>query len=99
MTEIRNQRRVLQGLVVSDKGNKTITIEAHRLSMHPKFKKFVKRSARYAAHDENNEARTGDLVEVVECRPLSKTKKFRLLRIVRRGKGEGSSRSAVGGEA
>jgi small subunit ribosomal protein S17 len=90
MTTERNQRRVLVGVVVSEKMNKTIAVDMERLTLHPKYKKYIKRTSRYYAHDEKNEARAGDVVELMECRPLSKMKKFRLVRIVRRGKATGA---------
>lgn len=97
MTEQRNARRTVVGVVVSTKMMKTISVEVDRLTMHPKFKKFVKRSSRFYAHDEKTEAALGDVVEVMECRPISKQKKFRLVRIIRRGKGA-ASRAAAGGD-
>lgn len=74
--------RVLQGVVTSDKMDKTITIEVTRTVPHKRYNKFIKRRAKYHAHDERGEAHTGDTVEIVEARPLSKTKRFRLQRIV-----------------
>jgi small subunit ribosomal protein S17 len=67
-------RRVLQGMVVSDKGDKTVTVLVERRVMHPVYKKFIKRSKRYHAHDENNSHKQGDVVRIRECRPISKTK-------------------------
>ena len=95
MEEKRNQRRTLIGVVVSDKAQKTITVESERLSMHPKFKKYIKRRSRFYAHDEANEAKPGDVVEIMETRPLSSMKRFRLIRIIRRGKGKSSRAAAV----
>jgi small subunit ribosomal protein S17 len=67
-------RRVLKGTVVSDKGDKTIIVSVSRRLMHPVYKKYVTRSKKYAAHDEQNLAKMGDEVEIQECRPISKTK-------------------------
>jgi small subunit ribosomal protein S17 len=67
-------RRVLQGVVVSDKMEKTVTVLVERRYMHPLYKKYVKRSDKYAAHDEANAFRVGDAVAIEECRPLSKRK-------------------------
>ncbi len=67
-------RRVLTGRVTSDKMQKTITVLVSRRIMHPLYKKFIRRSKKYAAHDEHNECREGDLVRIVECAPISKRK-------------------------
>ncbi len=80
----RNNRRILTGTVVSDKPDKTISVEVERYIQHPKYKKRIKRSRNFSAHDENNEAKMGDKVKIMETRPLSKSKKFRLLEIVER---------------
>ncbi len=72
-------RRVLQGVVVSDKGEKTVTVLVERRVMHPLYKKFIKRSKRYHAHDEANSFKTGDLVRIRECRPISKTKTWEVV--------------------
>ena len=77
-------RKVMQGVVHGDGMERTITVDVERRFRHPKYGKYVKRTKRYAAHDENNEARTGDTVEIVETRPLSKTKRWRLSRILER---------------
>ena len=74
-------RRVLQGVVVGDKADKTITVLVERRVMHPVYKKFIKRSKRYHAHDADNSAKAGDTVRIQECRPLSKTKCWELLEI------------------
>ncbi len=78
----RNTRRVYRGVVVSDKGNKTIIVEVNTSRRHALYDKRVKYSKRFAAHDETNEAKVGDTVEIMETRPLSATKRFRLVRIV-----------------
>ena len=67
-------RRVLQGRVTSDKMNKTVTVLVSRRIMHPLYKKFIRRSKKYAAHDEHNECREGDTVRIVECAPISARK-------------------------
>jgi small subunit ribosomal protein S17 len=72
-------RRVLQGVVVGDKADKTITVLVERRVMHPVYKKFIKRSKRYHAHDEANLLKVGDSVRIRECRPKSKTKTWEVL--------------------
>lgn len=67
-------RRVLEGVVTSDKMDKTVTVLVERRFMHPKYKKYIKRSAKYAAHDENNSVKEGDTVQIIECAPISKRK-------------------------
>jgi len=69
-------RRVLQGTVVSDKGDKTVIVLVERRVAHPVYKKFIRRSKRYVAHDEANSFKIGDKVQIEECRPLSKTKRW-----------------------
>jgi small subunit ribosomal protein S17 len=69
-------RRVLTGRVVSDKTDKTVTVLVERRVMHPLYKKFIRRSKRYAAHDEANLCKQGDLVSIEECRPISRTKSW-----------------------
>ncbi len=75
-------QRTLQGKVVSDKMDKSITVLIERQVKHPLYGKFIKRSTKIHAHDESNECKMGDVVKVVECRPLSKTKSFKLVEIV-----------------
>lgn len=72
-------RRILQGRVVSDKQDKTITVLVESRKMHPLFKKYVKQSWKYAAHDENNAFKTGDMVSIQECRPISKNKSWAVI--------------------
>lgn len=67
-------RRVLEGNVVSDKQDKTITVLVERRYKHPVYKKYIKKSKKYAAHDENNQFKTGERVSIIECRPISKNK-------------------------
>jgi small subunit ribosomal protein S17 len=78
----RSNRRVLRGKVVSDKMDKTITVEISTKKSHPLYSKRVKFSTKVKAHDEKNEAKMGDIVDIMGTRPLSKDKSFRLLNIV-----------------
>lgn len=80
--EERNNRKVLQGRVVSDKMEKTITVQVDTFKFHPTYGKRIKYSKKYKAHDENNSAKMGDIVKIAETRPLSSTKRFRLVEIV-----------------
>ena len=80
--EERNRRKVLRGTVVSDKMDKTIVVEINTTKSHPLYGRHVKYSKKFKAHDENNEAKVGDIVEIMETRPLSKDKYFRLVKIV-----------------
>jgi small subunit ribosomal protein S17 len=84
----RGNRQRLRGVVVRDKASRTITVEVMRRFQHPRYGKMVRRHTRLAAHDPADEAKIGDTVEIVSCRPLSKTKRYRLVRIVERGPGE-----------
>ncbi|CCZ21543.1 30S ribosomal protein S17 [Acetobacter sp. CAG:977] len=72
-------KRILQGVVVSDKMDKTVVVKVERRVMHPIYKKFIRRSKKYAAHDETNQYKIGDVVRIRECRPLSKTKSWEVL--------------------
>ena len=72
-------RQVLQGTVVSDKNNKTVIVAVERRVMHPVYKKFIRRSKRYAAHDEANVHKIGDTVYIRECRPISKSKRWEVV--------------------
>jgi small subunit ribosomal protein S17 len=78
----RGQRRTAVGIVTSDKMNKTRRVEIPRLVKHPRYGKYIKRRTVCHVHDESNESRQGDTVEIMETRPLSKTKHWRLLRVV-----------------
>ena len=69
-------RRVLQGTVVSDKADKTITVLVERRVMHPIYKKYIRTSKKYAAHDEANSCKVGDVVSIIESRPISKNKRW-----------------------
>ena len=80
----RNQRKVYQGRVVSDKMDKTITVVIETKRNHPVYGKRINYSKKLKAHDENNSAKTGDIVRIMETRPLSRTKRFRLVDIVKK---------------
>jgi 30S ribosomal protein S17 len=87
MAEKQSIQRVLQGQVVSNKGNKSITVTVVRYERHPVYGKYIKRTLKCHAHDENNECNIGDTVRIVQSRPISKTKTWRLFEIVERAKG------------
>ncbi len=72
-------KRILQGVVVSDKNDKTVVVEVERRYTHPLFKKVVRRSKKYQAHDENNRCKNGDRVQIVETAPISKNKRWAVL--------------------
>ena len=72
-------KKILKGIVVSDKPNKTITVVVERKYQHPIFKKVIKSKKKYSVHDEKNQFKNGDKVSIIECRPHSKTKKFEVL--------------------
>ena len=73
-------KRILQGVVVSDKMDKTVVVQVERRVMHPVYKKYIKSSKKYHAHDENNACKVGDVVRIQECRPISKTLQHRPFR-------------------
>jgi small subunit ribosomal protein S17 len=79
-------RRVKQGRVASDKMDKTIVVVTETRVPHPTYGKIVRKSTRFKAHDERNEAKVGDIVRIMECRPLSRDKRWRLVEIVERAK-------------
>ena len=81
-----NRRRVKQGRVASDKMDKTIVVVTEPRVPHPVYKKVVRQSTRFKAHDELNDAKTGDLVRIQECRPMSREKRWRLVEILERAK-------------
>ena len=72
-------KKILKGIVVSDKPNKTITVLVERKYQHPLFKKIIKSKKKYNAHDENNKFKTGDKVSIIESKPFSKNKKFQVM--------------------
>ena len=82
----RNLRKTRTGIVVSDKMDKTVVVAIEDNVRHPLYKKIVKRTIKLKAHDENNECRVGDRVEVMETRPLSKDKRWRLTQIIEKAK-------------
>jgi small subunit ribosomal protein S17 len=84
--EVRNLRKEKVGLVVSNKMNKSIVVEVERKIKHPKYGKFVKKTSTFMAHDETNDCNIGDTVRIMESRPLSKNKCWRLVEIIERAK-------------
>ncbi len=85
MTE-RNERKVRTGKVVSDKMDKTVVVAVERLVQHNLYSKPVKKTTKFKAHDENNESHTGDTVAIMETRPISKDKRWRVVEIIERAK-------------
>ena len=88
MSENAKNQRSLTGKVVSDKMDKTVTVLVERQVMHPVIGKVVRRTKKYHAHNEGNEAKAGDTVVIVECRPLSKTKAWKVAKLVERARVE-----------
>ncbi|MCB0766711.1 MAG: 30S ribosomal protein S17 [Flavobacteriales bacterium] len=82
----RNLRKERIGIVTSDKMDKSITVTVERRVMHPKYHKFVKRTSKFMAHDEKGDAHIGDTVRIMEIRPMSKQKRWRLVEIMERAK-------------
>ncbi|MEN9672645.1 MAG: hypothetical protein RL553_910 [Planctomycetota bacterium] len=82
----RQIRKTKTGVVSSDKMDKTVTVAVERKVKHPMYGKFVKKTTKFHAHDEKNEARPGDVVKIMETRPLSKTKRWRLVEIIEKAK-------------
>ncbi|MEJ5375623.1 MAG: 30S ribosomal protein S17 [bacterium] len=78
----RGHRKTLVGTVVSDKMDKTVVVKVERLTVHSKFKKYVRRRKKYKAHDEKGECRVGDRVMIIETRPLSKDKRWRFFKMI-----------------
>ena len=87
----QSRTRTLQGSVESAKMDKTITVVVERKFKHPLYKKFIRRSTRLHAHDADNQCKTGDLVVIEECRPVSKLKSWRLVKVVSRSEQESSA--------
>jgi len=85
-SETRNRRKVRVGVVISDSRQKTVTVEVPSSSRHPRYDKIVRRSTKFHAHDEENDARVGDTVRIVETRPLSKQKRWRVVEVVERAR-------------
>ena len=86
MAEKRNLRKVRQGVVLSDVNDKTIVVQIKERKPHPKYGKMITTTKKFHAHDANNEAGVGDTVQIMETRPLSKMKRWRLLKIVEKAK-------------
>jgi small subunit ribosomal protein S17 len=84
--EDRGRKTKIEGVVVSDKMDKTVVVRVERLVRHPVFHKFIKRYVKYKAHDENNDCRMGDRVMIAASRPLSKEKRWRMVQIVEKAK-------------
>ncbi|MFA6002911.1 MAG: 30S ribosomal protein S17 [Elusimicrobiota bacterium] len=82
-TAERGNRKKFAGTVVSDRMNKTRVVEVKRLVRHPFYDKVMKKSSRFSVHDENNESHTGDVVEIAGTRPLSRTKRWRVVRVIK----------------
>lgn len=82
----RKERKERIGFVVSNKMDKTVTVTIERRKQHPMYKRVIKRSKKYKAHDENNECNEGDKVRIIETRPLSKTKRWRVVEILEKAK-------------
>lgn len=85
-TTVRNLRKTRTGVVTSNKMEKTITVAVERKVKHPIYGKFVKMTKKYTSHDEKNECNEGDIVKIMETRPLSKSKRWRLIEIIERAK-------------
>jgi len=86
MAEERNLRKTRTGVVISNKMDKTITVTVERKVKHPIYGKFVKKTTKFHAHDEKNECNIGDTVKIMETRPMSKTKRWRLVEVVEKVK-------------
>ena len=86
MSENQAKRKIKLGTVTSNKMEKTITVRVDIIKQHPLYKKTIKTSKKYKSHDESNEANIGDVVKIMECRPLSKDKRWRLVEIVKKAK-------------
>ena len=78
------RRKVRQGVIVSDKMQKTVVVQVERTVAHPLYQKVIKRSKKYHAHDEEGQGKVGDIVRIMECRPMSRQKRWRLLEVVGR---------------
>lgn len=82
-TETRNRRRVIEGVVVSDKMDKTRVVDVERRVRHPFYEKIMTKHSKFYVHDEGNESHAGDLVEIMSIRPMSRLKRWRLVRVVK----------------
>ncbi|MFP4416120.1 MAG: 30S ribosomal protein S17 [Chitinispirillaceae bacterium] len=85
MTE-RGSRKVRQGVVVGDKAQKTVTVSVQRIELHPRYGRIVRRKRKYMAHDEENQCHIGDTVIIMETRPLSKNKRWRVKEVIEKAK-------------
>lgn len=93
-------KKTFTGVVVSDKADKTVSVKVERRFMHPLYGKIVTRSKKYAAHDETNDYKTGDRVEIVAVRPISKTKTWKVTKLIERPRGiETTAVETEGGQA
>ena len=97
--QVQNKRKTKVGRVVSDKMDKTIVVSVERLARHPLYKRVIRLTTKFKAHDEENDARTGDTVLIEESRPLSATKRWRLIKVVQRAGEHGSTADIVAEEA
>ena len=97
--QVQSQRKTKVGRVVSDKMDKTIVVSVERLARHPLYKRVIRLTTKFKAHDEENDARTGDTVLIEESRPLSATKRWRLIQVVQRAGEHGSTADIVAEEA
>jgi small subunit ribosomal protein S17 len=86
MAHEQSNKRTVKGVVISDKMDKTIVVKAVRLVKHPVFHKYVRKHVKYKVHDEKNECKAGDTVIIIEARPMSKEKRWRMLEILERAK-------------
>lgn len=82
MSDVQPHKRIISGKVVTKSGDKSVTVLVERRVMHLKYRKIVKRFKRYIVHDENNSAKVGDVIEAIECKPISKRKAFALHKVV-----------------
>src|SRR6059058_122622 len=98
-TKVEGRRKTKVGRVVSDKMDKTIVVSVQRLARHPLYKRVIRLTTKFKAHDEENDARVGDTVLIEESRPLSATKRWRLIRVVQRAGEHGSPADIVAEEA
>lgn len=91
-TQKRGRKNILTGKVISDKMDKTISVLIYTSVRHPKYKKFMKKTSVFKAHDENNVARQGDVVSIYETRALSKTKRWKLMKVVESNQAQGAEK-------
>lgn len=82
MSDVQPHKRIIAGKVVTKSGDKSVTVLVERRVMHLKYRKIIKRFKRYIVHDENNSAKVGDVIEAIECKPISKRKAFALHKVV-----------------